>query len=209
MDPEQPADPSEPENPTDPTEPDVPTEPADPEEPTNPFEDLDSERYYYTPVLWAVANKITDGMDATHFAPMQNCTRGQVVTFLWRAVGSPEPTAAENPFTDVEEGRFYYKAVLWAVENGITTGMTETTFEPNTTVPRGQFVTFLWRLEKDPTHTESNPFTDVSDGRFYYNAVLWAAEQGITTGMTNTTFEPAGGCTRGQVVTFLYRLLAE
>ena len=175
----------------------------------NPFVDVAQGRFYYKPVLWAVENGITSGMDATHFMPERSCTRGQVVTFLWRAMGEPEPRSTSCPFVDVGAGRFYYKAVLWAYENGITAGMDATHFAPEDTVTRGQFVTFLWRAEGKPAASGSNPFTDVNSGRFYYNAVLWAAQNGITSGMTPTTFAPDRTCTRGQVVTFLYRDLAE
>ena len=175
----------------------------------NPFVDVAEGRFYYKPVLWAVENNITAGMDATHFMPEMGCTRGQVVTFLWRAMGYPEPESGECPFVDVKSGKFYYKAVLWAAEKGITAGMDATHFAPEDTVTRGQFVTFLWRAEGKPAASGSNPFTDVNSGRFYYNAVLWAAQNGVTSGMTPNTFEPDRTCTRGQVVTFLYRDLAE
>ena len=171
----------------------------------NPFVDVKEGRFYYDPVLWAVEKGITSGMDATHFVPDGACTRGQVVTFLWRAEGCPEPEGTENPFVDVAPNRFYYKAVLWAAENGITAGMDATHFDPERTVTRGQFVTFLWRAAGKPATGGSNPFEDVSSGRFYYSAVLWAAANGITSGMDATHFQPETSCTRGQVVTFLYR----
>ena len=143
----------------------------------------------------------------TTFAPNESCTRAQAVTFLWRAAGSPEPTASEMAFTDVKADSYYYKAVLWAVENGITSGMSDTLFAPNATCSRSQIVTFLYRMEKSPEATAEDPFTDVKAGEFYENAVLWAVENGVTTGATATTFDPAGDCTRGQIVTFLYRCL--
>ena len=118
-----------------------------------------------------------------------------------------QPTATTTAFTDVKEGSYYYKAVLWAVENSITSGATETTFAPDATCTRSQIVTFLYRMEKSPEATAENPFTDVKAGAFYENAVLWAVKENITTGATATTFDPAGDCTRGQIVTFLYRCL--
>ena len=174
----------------------------------NPFTDVAEGRFYYNPVLWAVDKGITSGMTPTTFQPDATCTRGQVVTFLWRAVGSPEPKSGSCPFVDVAEGRYYYKAVLWAYENGITAGMDATHFMPESTVTRGQSVTFLWRTQGKPTPGSSNPFVDVKQGAFYYNAVLWAAANGVTAGMDATHFGTEQGCTRGQVVTFLYRCFA-
>ena len=172
----------------------------------NPFTDVIEGKFYYDSVLWAVKKGITNGVTETTFAPENECTRGHVVTFLWRAAGSPEPKSTNHPFTDVEEGKFYYKAMLWAVENGITTGMTSTTFAPNAECTRGQVVTFLWRAmgKPEPQNTD-HPFTDVAEGKFYYKAMLWAVENEITKGMTATTFAPDNICNRGQVVTFLYR----
>ncbi len=175
--------------------------------PDNPFADVKAGAFYYDPVLWAVAHdpQITKGTDATHFSPDATCTRGQVVTFLWRAKGCPEPTKTDNPFSDVKEGAFYYKAVLWAVENGVTNGVDPTHFGPNQGCTRGQVVTFLWRAEGQPKPgSNANPFADVKGG-FYYNAVLWAVEKNITKGTDATHFSPDKTCTRGQIVTFLYR----
>ena len=173
---------------------------------TSEFEDVKAGKFYFDAVAWAVENEITKGISAELFAPTNDCTRGQVVTFLWRAAGSPEPKSTSNPFTDVKEGKSYYKAVLWAVENEITKGMTATTFEPNSTCNRGQVVTFLWRAKNMPKATDTeHPFTDVEAGKFYYDAMLWAVENGITDGMTKTTFAPNNTCNRGQVVTFLHR----
>ena len=178
--------------------------------PTNPFVDVISGRFYYEPVQWAVDNEITTGMDKIHFAPDEKCNRAQVVTFLWRAAGSPEPTSTVNPFEDVIEGKFYYKAVLWAVENGITNGMDETHFGTSSECTRGQVATFLWRALNTPSaSSETNPFSDVQQGRFYYEAVLWAVDAGVTTGMGDSKFAPDDTCTRGQIVTFLYRALSE
>ena len=172
---------------------------------TNPFIDVPENQYYYEPVLWAVDKGITSGLKPNQFAPEESCTRGQVVTFLWRAHGCPEPTTTTHNFTDLKANEYYYKAVLWAVEKGITSGMTKTTFAPDVTVTRGQFVTFLHRAEGKPAYTASNPFTDLKTGEYYYDAVLWAVENGVTSGLKPTLFGPEEPCTRGQVVTFLYR----
>ena len=171
------------------------------------FTDVKAGAYYEDAVKWAVDKAVTSGKTVTTFAPNESCTRAQAVTFLWRAAGSPEPTASEMAFTDVKADSYYYKAVLWAVENGITSGMSDTLFAPNATCSRSQIVTFLYRMEKSPEATAENPFTDVKAGAFYESAVLWAVENGVTTGATATTFDPAGDCTRGQIVTFLYRCL--
>ena len=172
----------------------------------NPFTDVQEGRFYYDAVLWAVEKNITKGTTATTFSPDATCTRGQVVTFLWRAAGSPEPTSDQNPFSDVRIGAYYDKAVLWAVEKDITKGTTATTFSPDSGCTRGQVVTFLHRFEKMPSPgSTENPFADVSPDRFYYEAVLWAVEKGVTNGTTPTTFSPETVCTRAQIVTFLYR----
>ena len=176
---------------------------------TNPFADAKEGDFYYDAVLWAVnANpQVTSGTSATTFSPNDTCTRAQVVTFLWRAKGCPEPKSNDNPFKDVKVGEYYYKAVLWAVENEITAGTSATTFSPNTGCTRAQVVTFLWRTEGQPKPTSSaNPFKDVTGG-YYYDAVLWAVEKNITSGTSATTFSPDNTCTRGQIVTFLYRAL--
>ena len=172
----------------------------------NPFLDVNETQFFYDPVLWAVENGITSGISAEAFGPFVVCNRAQVVTFLWRYAGSPEPTATENPFIDVQAGSFYEKAVLWAVENGITNGVSANEFGPGLACNRAQVVTFLWRLMKQPAPaTTEHPFTDVVPGSFYEQPVLWALENGITTGATATTFNPNGECLRAQVVTFLYR----
>ena len=174
---------------------------------TNPFVDVGEKDYFYAPVLWAVEEGITGGMDATHFAPNNACTRGQVVTFLWRANGSPEPKSTSHPFTDISADKYYYKAVLWAVEEGITAGLTATTFGPNNACTRGQIATFLWRANGSPEpQSNYSPFYDVTGGPFY-KAILWAVENGITTGYAGGTFRPGNVCTRGNIVTFLYRSL--
>lgn len=149
---------------------------------------------------------MTAGTSATTFGPNDGCTRAQVVTFLWRAAGQPEPTGSRNPFTDVSSSAYYYKAVLWAVENGITAGTSATTFSPDGTCTRAQIVTFLWRYEGMPAPASAgNSFVDVPTGAYYEKAVLWAAESNVTAGTSATTFSPDSTCTRAQVVTFLYR----
>ena len=189
--------------------PSEPSEPSEPEvKPVVNFKDVSTNAFYYDPVMWAVQNKVTSGTgDGTTFSPDEICTRGQVVTFLWRAAGEPEPTKTENPFTDVKESDFFYKAVLWAVENKITNGTGDgTTFSPNENCNRGQIVTFLSRAKDGKATTSKNPFTDVAENAFYYDPVLWAVENKITTGTGDgTTFAPNEDCTRGQVITFLYR----
>ena len=185
---------------------------SEPGKPTTPpaegsFVDVAAGSYYYTPVLWAVEKGITNGLDATHFAPDATCTRAQVVTFLWRAKGCPEPKMIYNPFSDVSSSDYYYTAVLWAVENGITTGTGGNTFAPNEGCTRKQVATFLWRAQGKPASSGSNIFTDVSPDAYYYDAVLWAVENGITSGMGNGKFAPDAACTRGQIVTFLYRAM--
>ena len=172
----------------------------------NPFTDVRNGQYYYDAVLWAVENGVTTGTSATTFSPGEGCTRAQVVTFLWRAAGQPAPASSANPFNDVKEGAYYYKAVLWAVEKGITNGTSDTTFGPDDTCTRAQIVTFLWRYEGQPTPTSTNnPFADVKPSAYFGSAVLWAVERDITNGTSATTFAPEDTCTRAQVVTFLYR----
>lgn len=170
------------------------------------FVDVSEDSYYAEAVDWAVKQGVTTGIDDTHFSPDESCTRAQTVTFLWRSAGSPEPAAAtNNPFMDVSADAYYYKAVLWAVENGITNGVSADAFAPEETVTRGQVVTFLNRAAGLPTGGETISFTDVISGAYYYNAVLWASEKGITNGVTTTTFCPDDSCTRAQIVTFLFR----
>ncbi len=171
----------------------------------NPFVDLVKDQYYVEPVLWAVGKKITTGTAADTFSPEEACTRGQIVTFLWRAAGEPEPKSSSNPFWDVPSDQYYYKAVLWAVENGITTGTSAGTFEPESACTRGQIVTFLHRAKGKPAGGSANPFYDIDASSYYYSPVLWAVENGITTGTSAATFEPESSCTRAQIVTFLYR----
>ena len=172
---------------------------------TGVFVDVATGSYYEDAVDWAVENGITKGTDDTHFSPDGICTRAQAVTFLWRAAGSPKPETRAMPFTDVPAGSYYYDAVLWAVENGITKGTSDTTFSPNMTCTRAQIVAFLWRSEKSPAAGTANPFADVKSTAYYADAVLWAVKENITKGTTSTTFSPNADCTRAQIVTFLWR----
>ena len=172
---------------------------------TGVFVDVATGSYYEDAVDWAVENGITQGTDDTHFAPDGICTRAQAVAFLWRAAGSPKPETRTMPFADVPAGSYYYDAVLWAVENGIAKGTSDTTFSPNMTCSRAQIVTFLWRSEKSPAAGTANPFADVKSTAYYAGAVLWAVKEDITKGTTNTTFSPDADCTRAQIVTFLWR----
>ncbi len=172
---------------------------------TGVFVDVATGSYYEDAVDWAVENGITKGTDDTHFSPDGICTRAQAVTFLWRTAGSPEPKTNTMPFTDVNAGSYYYDAVLWAVENGITEGTSDTTFSPNMTCTRAQIVAFLWRSEKSPAAGTANPFADVKSDAYYADAVLWAVKENITKGTTSTTFSPDADCTRAQIVTFLWR----
>ena len=171
------------------------------------FKDVPKSAYYYDAVMWAVEHGVTTGTGAGTFSPDAICSRAQVVTFLWRAAGEPEPKNMANPFKDVMSYDYFYKAVLWALEKGITTGTGDgTTFEPNKNCNRGQIVTFLCRAKNGVPYSNQNPFKDVSASSFFYNPVLWAVQNGITTGTGDgTTFAPNADCTRGQVITFLYR----
>lgn len=175
-----------------------------PEEPS-PYRDVSKDSYYYDAVQWASDKGITNGVADGVFAPDWVCTRGQIVTFLWRSVGSPAPKTAEMPFVDVAEDAYYAQAVLWAVENGITKGTSETTFSPDQTCTRAHAVAFLYRLAGSPAVTGSS-FQDVTADAYYNAAVAWAVQQGITKGTSETTFSPNETCTRAQIVTFLYRM---
>ena len=174
------------------------------------FEDVPVGSYCFDPVEWAVENNITEGTSETTFNPTGSCLRAHVVTFLWRAAGSPEPETAVNPFVDVDVNEWYGKAVLWAYENGITTGTDATHFAPGQECNRAQVVTFLWRAKGEPEHTVTeHPFTDVDEEQFYYEPMLWAVENGVTEGTSATTFAPGKVCNRAEVVTFLYRAYNE
>ena len=171
----------------------------------DPYGDVSKDSYYYDAVKWAAETGVTTGVGDGLFAPEWVCTRGQIVTFLWRASGSPAPKATELPFTDVAADAYYAQAVLWAVENGITNGTSETTFGPDQTCTRAHAVAFLYRMSGSPAAAGST-FSDVAADAYYRAAVAWAVEKGITNGTSGTTFSPDDTCTRGQIVTFLYRL---
>jgi hypothetical protein len=170
------------------------------------FTDVSTGSYAHDAIIWAVEQGITNGTGATAFSPKAGCTRAQVVTFLWRAAGSPKASGS-TAFTDVPSGSYYADAVAWAVEQGITNGTSATTFHPNATCSRAQIVTFLARYSDGEAANNGTSFTDVPSGAYYAQAVAWAVEQGITNGTSATTFSPKVTCTREQVVTFLYRLL--
>ena len=175
----------------------------------NFFVDVPADAYYYDSVLWAAEKNITSGTSATTFSPDATCTRAQAVTFLWKAAGSPAPKSSTMPFADVAADAYYYNAVLWAVEEGITAGTSATTFSPDMGCSRAHIVTFLWNAVGSPTAGGVNPFADSTEADYYYNAVLWAAEKSITSGTSVTTFSPNDNCLRGQIVTFLYRHFAK
>ena len=177
---------------------------ADAAEPVNPFVDVSGGAYYEDAVLWAVREGITSGTTATTFSPGASCTRAQMVTFLWRAAGSPKASGS-NPFRDVSADTYYYDAVLWAVENGITSGISADAFAPDAMVTRAQTVTFLYRAAGSPAAAPGSNFSDVSSDAYYADAVSWAVEKGITSGTAAAAFSPDADCTRAQIVTFLYR----
>ena len=188
-----------------PTDPIAPNPPFDPADVVLPYRDVAKDAYYHDAVAWAHVNAVTNGMEADLFGPDSGCTRAQIVTFLWRAKGSPEPKTSVCPFVDVKADQYYTKAVLWAVEQEITNGTSAETFSPDATCTRAQAVTFLWRMEGSPEMGTESPFRDVPAGQYYTQAVLWAVSREITNGMTPTTFEPGRTCSRAQIVTFLYR----
>ena len=167
------------------------------------FTDVKTGDYFAEPVLWAVEKKITAGTSKTTFSPNENCSVAQILTFLWRANGSPEPTTA-NPFSDVKSGDYYVDAAAWAYEKGLVSG---TTFGGNTPCTRSMAVTYMWKAAGSPS-AEAASFADVSAGADYAQAVAWAVERGVTAGTSATTFSPDSVCTRGQIVTFLYRAFA-
>lgn len=176
--------------------------------PTASFTDVPSGQFYTDAVAWAVKNGITVGTSDTTFSPNDICTREQIVTFLWRANGSPDPKRTSNPFTDIKPTDFSYKAVLWAAENGITYGMGVNSFGPKIGCSRAEVVTFLWRANGEPNAVASTTFTDISSHAYYTDAVAWAVNTGVTYGTSNTTFSPDNTCSRGEIVTFLYRDMA-
>lgn len=173
------------------------------------FIDVKTTDYFYNSVKWAVGKNITNGTSSTTFSPYKSCTRAEIVTFLWRAAGSPEPTTTRNPFRDVNAVTHssYYKAILWASQKGITSGTSTTAFSPDQVCTRAQIVTFLYRYAGQPSGYYSNPFKDVgaTSEASYYKAILWAVGKGITTGTSATTFSPYASCNRAEAVTFLYR----
>lgn len=169
------------------------------------FVDVPKGTYYTDAVTWAVGLGVTTGTSATTFSPNTVCTRAQAVTFLWRAAGSPEPKSSYNPFADVKAGQYYTKAVLWAVENGITTGTGTATFSPNMNCSRSQIVTFLYRSKGEPNVAARNTFVDVPSNAYYAKAVTWAVDNWITNGTSARAFSPNADCTRAQIVTFLHR----
>ena len=173
----------------------------------NPFTDVPSGAYYEDAVIWAVKKDITSGTSATTFNPDGSCTRAQAVTFLWRAAGSPEPKSAAMPFTDVPAGSYFEKAVLWAVENGITKGTSDTTFTPDASCTRAQIVTFLWRANGSHAVSDNSAFSDVAADAYYAAAVAWAEKNGVTGGIGGGLFGSDNNCTRAQIVTFIYRAM--
>jgi len=185
------------------------TEQPVPDEPQTdtglPFTDVKAADYFCDAVKWAVEKGITSGTSKTAFSPKADCTRAQMVTFLWRAAGSPKPEGKAIPFTDVKADAYYLTALQWAIENNITSGTSETTFSPDAVCTRGQMAVFLWRAAKSPEVKGSDPFADVKESDYFYTAALWASKEGITSGTSETTFSPKADCTRGQMITFLYR----
>lgn len=170
------------------------------------FTDLANDAFYLEPVAWAVNEGITSGTgDGTTFSPNDPCSRSQIVTFLWNAAGKPEPTSTTNPFIDVKSTDWFYKAVLWAVEQGVTSGTSATTFSPNKTCTRAEAVTFQWNATKRPSTSTTSSFSDVKTGAWYYDAVNWAVKNDITAGTGGNKFSPDAICTRAQIVSFLYR----
>lgn len=175
--------------------------------PGKKFVDMPSlSSYSHIPIDWAVESGITSGTSRNEFSPKKECTRAQIITFLWKAAGSPQPTSTNMPFTDVPAGSYYEKAVQWALAKGITGGTSPTEFSPDMICTRSQIVTFLWRVAGSPNVTGNMPFTDVAKGAYYYKAVLWAVKNNITSGISSTEFGSGLNCTREQAITFLYKL---
>ena len=174
--------------------------------PANPFADVSESDWYYNSVLWAVENGVTNGKNANTFAPLQGCTRAEVVTFLWAANGKPEPKSMKNPFTDVPKNAWYLKPVLWAVEQGITSGTSATTFSPDAPCNRATIVTFLYAAAGKPAISGSSSFVDVADTDWFAKPVLWAVQNGVTSGIGGGMFAPVADCNRAAVVTFLNKV---
>lgn len=172
---------------------------------SNPFSDVTGGAYYNEAVRWAVKNGIASGTDAKHFSPDAACTRGQAVTFLWRAAGCPAPTLAENPFADVKPTDYCYDAVLWAVQTGVAKGTSASTFSPDAACTRGQIATFLYRAAGSPSGYANSGYTDVPETSYCAAPVAWAVALRVTSGTSAITFSPDALCTRAQIVTFLYR----
>lgn len=171
-----------------------------------PFVDVKKNDWFAQPVLWALENGITGGTSATTFSPNDVCTRAQIVTFLWAAAGKPEPTVSTSPFIDVKGNDWFFKPVLWAVENDITSGVSKTVFAPNNPCSRAQVVAMLYKAQGSPTvNNTGNPFSDVNESNYYYNAVLWALENNVASGISSNKFGASQPCTRAQIATFLYK----
>ena len=202
----EPSDPGDP-NPSDPKQDDPkPADPGRDKDTKLVFTDVNAADWYYAPVQWAVSKAITEGTSDSTYSPELDCTREQMVTFLWRAAGKPAVTDGKNPFTDVDQNAFSYQAILWAVKNGITEGTSTTTFSPDAPCTRAQIVTFLWRAAGKPAASiQKAAFDDLEEDAYYYPAVLWATEKAITNGMGGGKFAPNATCTRAQGVTFVYR----
>lgn len=171
----------------------------------SPFRDVSERDYYYDAVRWAAEEGITSGTSADLFSPSAPCTRAQMVTFLWRAAGSPNVGGALT-FTDVADSAYYAPAVRWAASVGVTSGTGAGRFSPDDPCTRGQMAAFLYRWQQSPAASGSNPFADVVDSDYYYAAVLWAYQKGVTQGVSASAFAPSAPCTRGQMAMFLYQL---
>jgi len=174
-------------------------------EPTSPFADVQPDDYFFDAVVWAVEQGVANGNGQANFGPDDDCTRGETMFILWRAAGSPAPSSSTSPFADVRAGDYYHDAVLWAVGQGITNGVSADAFNPGDIVTRGQIVTFLYRAMKARDIGGANPFTDVPESQYYAAPVRWAVGMGITNGTTDTTFSPDQTCKRAHIITFLYR----
>ena len=175
----------------------------------NPFEDVAEGKWYYDAVLWGAENKVVNGLSETLFGPSESCTRGQIVTFIWRTMGQPQAKNPKHSFTDIEEGKYYYDAVVWAVEEGIVNGLTEERFGPNETCTRAQMATFLYRHAEEPAVQGENPFNDLTEGKWYYNAAIWASEQEVVNGYEGGFFAPNDLITRAQTITMLHRYFTD
>ena len=188
----------------------TPTPEPTPEPWVNPFEDVEEGKWYYDAVAWGSQNGVVDGLNETTFGTKVNCTRAQIITFIWRAEGEPEAESAEYTFKDVEEGKYYFDAMLWGVENGIITGYDEDTFAPDDQCTRAQMATFIWRLAGEPeAEAKDSPFPDVEEGKWYTTAAIWAAENGVVTGYDDGTFGPNNDVLRSETITMLFRFFVK